>query len=182
MVFSISVGTISWGLGITVAHELGHRPSSFDRILAKALLVVVGYGHFFVEHLRGHHRRVATREDRASAPRGMGSYRFLARSLTGGFVHAWHLEARRRSARGRAAWHLSNWVLLGSALSLPLLALAWVAGGAAGTLLVVVQAAWVVVLLELVNYVEHYGLQRRLVEGRYEPVRARHSWGFRFSK
>jgi len=183
VVFAVAVGTVTGGLGITVAHELAHRPGGPDRALARALLVTVAYGHFLVEHVRGHHLRVATPEDPASAPQGMSLYRFLLRSLGGGFVHAWQLEARRLSRRGRSAWHLSNWVLSGSLASLLLLACAALAGGTAGLILAVVQAAWAVVLLEIVNYIEHYGLQRRCIDGRYEPVGARHAWNsdFRFS-
>jgi len=175
-VFAVGVGTVTGGLGITVAHELGHRPSKVDRVLARILLVTVAYGHFLVEHVRGHHLRVATPADPASAPRGMGLYRFLLRSLFGGFVHAWQLEARRLARRGRSAWHVSNWVLTGSLSALLLFALALLAAGIAGLTLAVVQAVAAVVLLEIVNYIEHYGLQRRSIDGHYEPVGARHSW------
>lgn len=174
--FALAVGTISGGIGITVAHELGHRASALDRAIAKALLVSVGYGHFIVEHVRGHHVRVATAEDPASAPRGMSVYRFVVRSIGGGFAHAWRLEAMRLAATGRAAWHPANWTLTATVLSLLLLALAGVAGGGLAVALMLGQAAWAVVLLETVNYIEHYGLQRRRSGGRYEPVTPRHAW------
>lgn len=173
---AFGVGTITGGVGITVAHELGHRASRFDRALAKALLVSVGYGHFFVEHVRGHHVRVATPDDPATAPRGMTVYRFLLRSLLGSFAHAWRLEALRLGASGRRAWHVANWTLSGTVLSLLLLTGVAAVGGAKGFVLAFVQAAWAVTLLEVVNYIEHYGLQRHRVGDRYEPVAARHSW------
>lgn len=174
--FAFGVGTVTGGVGITVAHELCHRADRLDRAIAKALLVMVGYGHFVVEHVRGHHVRVATPEDPASAPRGMDVYRFIVRSVAGGFAHAWRLEALRLAARGRSAWNVANWALTAPALSLLLLAVAGLAGGINALWLMLAQAAWAVVLLETVNYIEHYGLRRRRTEVGYEPVSVRHSW------
>ena len=181
VVLALSVGTVTGGIGITVAHELGHRAARLDRVLARVLLVSVGYGHFYVEHNRGHHVRVATAADPASAPRGMNVYRFLLRSIGGSFVHAWRLEAMRLARLGRPALHPSNWVLTGSLLWLALLALAAFAGGLAVAGFLAGQALWAVALLEIVNYIEHYGLRRRrLPNGRPEPVRPEHSWNADF--
>ena len=94
--FALAVGTVTGGMGITIAHELGHRASRLDRVIAKALLVSVAYGHFFVEHVRGHHVRVATPDDPATAPRGMSVYRFIPRSVIGSLRHAWRLEHREQ--------------------------------------------------------------------------------------
>lgn len=181
LVFALAVGTVTGGIGITIAHELGHRASRLDRAIARALLVSVAYGHFFVEHVRGHHVRVATPDDPATAPRGMSVYRFVARSVIGGFRHAWRLERMRLERLGRSAWHPSNWVLSGSLVSAGLLALAWLASGPHGALLFGIQAVWAFVLLEIINYVEHYGLLRKRVDGRYEPVREEHSWNADFA-
>lgn len=181
VVFALAVGTVTGGIGITVAHELGHRAARIDRAIAKALLVSVLYGHFFVEHVRGHHVRVATPDDPATAPRGMNVYRFLLRSVIGGFAHAWRLEAMRLRRSGRSAWHPSNWVLSGAVLSGLLLGAATWAGGVPALVLFVLQAVWACVLLEIVNYIEHYGLQRRRVAARYEPVQPRHSWNADFA-
>jgi alkane 1-monooxygenase len=181
LVFALAVGTVTGGIGITIAHELGHRSSRLDRTIAKALLVSVAYGHFFVEHVRGHHVRVATPDDPATALRGVSVYRFIPRSVVGSFRHAWRLERMRLGRRGRSAWHPSNWVLSASLLSAGLLALAWRVSGPQGALLFGVQAVWAFVLLEIINYVEHYGLLRRRVDGRYEPVREGHSWNADFA-
>lgn len=181
IVFALAVGTVTGGMGITIAHELGHRSSPLDRVIARALLVTVAYGHFFVEHVRGHHVRVATPEDPATAPRGMSVYRFVPRSVVGSFAHAWRLERMRLERSGRSAWHPANWVLSGSLLSAVLLAVTWWVAGPSGALLFALQAVWAFVLLEIINYVEHYGLQRRRVEGRYEPVREEHSWNADFT-
>jgi alkane 1-monooxygenase len=182
VVFALATGTVTGGIGITVAHELGHRASRFDRVLARALLVSVGYGHFHVEHNRGHHVRVATPDDPASAPRGMTVFRFILRSVTGGFRHAWRLETLRLAAHGRSALHPSNWVLTGTLLWLAFVLAAGFGFGPAAALFLVAQAACAVVLLEIVNYIEHYGLQRRrLANGRPEPVAPHHSWNADFT-
>lgn len=178
---AFAVGTVTGGIGITVAHELGHRASALDRTLSKALLVSVGYGHFHVEHNRGHHARVATADDPASAPRGLDVYRFMLRSVVGSFLHAWRLEAMRLRQRGRSPLHPSNWVLGGTLLWLVLLACAAVAFGAGAAAFLVGQALWAVTLLEIVNYIEHYGLRRRrLANGRPEPVAPHHAWNADF--
>ncbi len=181
VVLALAVGTVTGGIGITVAHELGHRRSVLDRLLSRLLLVTVGYGHFYVEHNRGHHARVATADDPASAPRGMHVYRFIGRSLIGSFAHGWRLEALRLGRQGRSAWHLANWVLTGTLLSISILLLAGAALGLSAALFLALQAVWAVVLLETVNYIEHYGLRRRqLPSGRPEPVAPQHSWNADF--
>ncbi len=181
IVFGFAVGTTTGGIGITVAHELTHRAARIDRLIAKALLVSVGYGHFVVEHVRGHHVRVGTPEDPATAPRGMSVYRFIVRSVLGSFHHAWRLEAMRLEHEGRSPWNLRNWVLTGSLLSMLLLSSATALGGAKAALLLSMQAAWAVALLEIINYIEHYGLRRSSIDGRYEPVREEHSWNANYA-
>lgn len=181
IVFALAVGTVTGGIGITVAHELGHRASTLDRALSAVLLVSVGYGHFYVEHNRGHHARVATADDPASAPRGLDVYRFMLRSVLGGFMHAWRLEAMRLHQRGLSVLHWSNWVLTGTLLWLALLFGVGLALGAPAAAFLLGQALWAVALLEIVNYIEHYGLRRaRLASGRPEPVAPRHSWNADF--
>jgi alkane 1-monooxygenase len=181
LLLTVAVGTVTGGVGITVAHELGHRASRLDRALAKVLLVSVAYGHFFVEHVRGHHVRVATPDDPATAPRGMNVYRFWLRSVCGSFRHAWRLEALRLQRTDRSRWSLRNWVLTGSLASGGLLLLAGWAGGIAGAVLFALQAVVAFSLLEVVNYIEHYGLRRRLSGARYEPVAPHHSWNADFT-
>jgi alkane 1-monooxygenase len=163
VLFTLSVGLATGATGITIAHELGHKRALLDRFLAHVLLVTVSYGHFVVEHNRGHHVRVATREDPASARYGEGFWRFLPRTLAGSLVDAWRID---RGAVVRA-WTATVLVAasLGFAFGTP--ALAFFFG----------QSAMAILLLEAVNYVEHYGLQRRrLPDGRYERPDARHAW------
>jgi alkane 1-monooxygenase len=110
----------------------------------------------------------------------MSVYRFFLRSLFGSLVHAWRLEAMRLQRRGKPVWHPFNWVLTGSVLSAAMLAIGGMLAGPEAVLLLVLQSVWAVMLLETINYIEHYGLQRRAVNGRYEPVRLEHSWNANF--
>ena len=161
--FTLAVGLATGATGITIAHELGHKRAALDRFLARVLLVTVSYGHFTVEHNRGHHVRVATPEDPASARLGEGFWRFLPRTLAGSLRHAWELDRREVAAGGAATLVLA--ATLGAAFG-PL-AVAFFFG----------QSAMAVLLLEAVNYVEHYGLQReRQRDGRYERQAAHHAW------
>ena len=178
--FAIAVGVVTGGMGITIAHELGHRSAALDRWIAKALLASVCYGHFFVEHVRGHHVRVGTPQDPATAPRGMNVYRFILRSVGGSFLHAWKLEAIRLERQGRSRWSLANWALAGSLFSLVLLVFAAWLGGSPAALLFLLQSIVAVALLEIINYIEHYGLERRRIGARFEPVREEHSWNADF--
>ena len=163
VLFTFSVGLATGGVGITIAHELGHKRTALDRLLSRALLVSVGYGHFTVEHNRGHHVRVATPEDPASARYGESYWAFLPRTLAGSLAHAWELDRRE------VAW---SWAAT--------LAIAALLGASFGPLAVAFffgQGAMAVALLEAVNYIEHYGLARRkLPDGRYERPAPRHSW------
>jgi alkane 1-monooxygenase len=137
----------------------------------------VSYGHFTIEHNRGHHQRVATREDPASARYGESYWAFLPRTLAGSYAHAWRLEVARLAPLELPWWHWRNEMVWATLLP-PLLAAALAA--AFGTLAAAFffgQSAMAMALLEAVNYVEHYGLERaRLPDGRYEPVSERHSW------
>lgn len=179
LALSLAVGTVTGGLGITLAHELGHRASPLDRTLARVLLCMVGYGQFQVEHIRGHHVRVATEADPASAPRGMHVYRFALRSVVGTWRHAWTLEAMRLRHLGLPARHWRNEVLTSQLLSIALLCTLLATFGWQAGVLWLLQAAWAVFLLESVNYIEHYGLRRvpdPARRGLPERVRPEHSW------
>ncbi len=175
--FGVSIGFITGGFGITIAHELGHRPGRFDRFLSQVLLVSVCYGHFYVEHNRGHHARVGTPGDPASARLGESFYAFYLRTVTGSFAHAWRLEAMRLEAKGQSAWSPANRNLVYLAVEVALCAIAWGVAGTEGVVFFLFQSIVAFTLLELVNYVEHYGLTRqRNPDGRFEAVQPHHSW------
>lgn len=172
---AFGVGFITGSLGITFAHELGHSRSRFDRALAWTLMASVNYSHFMVEHYRGHHPRAATWDDPASARLGESLWRFLPRTLAGSFTGAWRLEAqmlrrcRRRWRSSPLAWCWG----LNLAFVLGLLALG------EGRMLAfwLGQSAMAVWLLETVNYIEHYGLQRATTAaGKPEPFGVHHAW------
>lgn len=170
----IGVGSVSGSQGITFAHELGHSRRRFDRLLGWLLMASVNYSHFMVEHYRGHHARVGTRDDPASARRGESLWRFLPRTLAGSWRSACRLESQRLQ-RLRRPWSRSTllWATLGQVLWLGLLG-AWI--GSAALLFWLVQSAYAVFLLETINYIEHYGLRRREVGGRPEPFGMMHAW------
>ncbi len=175
--FVLSLGTITGGIGIVVAHELGHRRGAFDRGLGWLLLVAVCYSHWSIEHNQGHHLRVATAEDPASARAGESFWHFLPRTLGGTLAGAWSLERARRASRGRPTLGVGNRVLRGALASVMLGALVGGLWGPSALVLFLGQAVVAVFLLEAVNYLEHYGLsRRRRADAGYEPVRVGHSW------
>lgn len=172
-----SVGLVTGGVGIVVAHELGHRQRFVERACASVLLATVGYAHFTIEHNQGHHSRVATPEDPATARAGESFWHFLPRTVVGQFASAWRIECARLARAGRARLGPANRMLWVVAAPLAIAAALGLTFGAAALALFVLQAAVAVTLLELVNYLEHYGLERRRrADGRYEKVAPRHSW------
>ena len=173
----LSVGLVTGGQGITIAHELGHGRSRVERRLAQLLLVCVSYGHFYIEHNRGHHARVATHDDPATARQGESLYRFLPRAISGSLVSAWQLESARLERRGWAAFSRHNQLLWFSASTLLVAAILYALWGAAALVFFFGQSLVAVTLLEAVNYVEHYGLVRGQARGgALERVGTQHSW------
>lgn len=172
----LTVGGIN-GVAINTAHELGHKRPRWERWLSRITLAPVAYGHFYVEHNRGHHWRVATPQDPASARMGESYWAFLPRTMLGSLASAWRLEARRLRAKGLPAWHWRNEALQAWAMTVVLyVALAaWFGPWVLPFLLV--QAFYGASLLEVVNYIEHYGLLRaQRPHGRREPCDVTHSW------
>ncbi len=174
---TLSTGMIAGTVGITFAHELIHRPGAFERALGEILLATTSYTHFAIEHVYGHHRRVATREDPATARAGESLYRFLPRCVAGSVSSAWRFEIDRIARRGRRPWHPSNRMLRYAATQAVMYGAAAWFWGAPGAAFLGAQAVVAFALLETINYIEHYGLERREVApGRYERVAASHSW------
>jgi alkane 1-monooxygenase len=173
---AVSLGTVS-GIGINAAHEMGHKRESVERWLSKTALATSAYGHFFVEHNRGHHTRVATPEDPASARLGESFWAFWPRTVIGSARSAWELEARRLRLRGRSVWSPANHNINAWMITAALFAALAITFGAGILILLAAQAVAGFTLLEAVNYLEHYGLARqRTAGGRYEKVNPRHSW------
>ncbi len=177
VVMAVTVGIASGGIGITYAHELTHQQNKVERTLAEILMCSTLYGHWCIEHVFGHHVNVATPEDPATARQGESIYRFLPRVLSQTFTSAWKIQQdqlKRRNAkfmsRHNAFLRYAGWTAL-------FVILAGVIGGPMGIGILVLQAAVAILLLELVDYIEHYGLLRRkLANGKYEPTQPHHSW------
>jgi alkane 1-monooxygenase len=173
---ALSVGTLA-GVGINTAHEMGHKKESLERWLSKITLAQSCYGHFYIEHNRGHHVRVATPEDPASSRFGETFWEFLPRSVFGSLRSAWRLEAQRLRRMNKSPWHLSNDVLNAWLMSVVLWGVLIAVFGLALVPLVIIQAVFGFSLLESVNYLEHYGLLRQKTDtGRYERCTPKHSW------
>ncbi|NYD43896.1 fatty acid desaturase [Nocardioides panaciterrulae] len=176
---AVSIGCIG-GIGINTAHELGHKKESHERWLSKIALAQSFYGHFYIEHNRGHHVRVATPEDPASSRMGESFYRFWPRTVLGSLKSSWRLEKRRYARRKQHPFRLGNDVLNAWLMSAVLWGalVAWLGVGILPYL--VVQAVVGFSLLEVVNYMEHYGMLRQKVgvgeRRRYERVDPSHSW------
>ncbi len=177
----LSLGIVIGTCGINVGHELGHRAKRSEQILAKILLLPALYMHFFIEHNRGHHKHVATPLDPATARYGEILYVFWIRSTVGSYMNAWKLEKKRLKKAGLAFWSRHNEMIIFQLLQLTYLGLIWWVMGL--NLMLLVMAAGIVgfLLLETINYIEHYGLRRQKLEnGRYERVQPRHSWNANF--
>jgi len=165
------------GFGLNLGHELGHKKSWIDRKFALFTLSLGFYGHFAVEHNRGHHRHVATPEDPASSRMGENIYRFATRELPGGFFRAWDLESERMERLGKSDWSLDNEIIQGWLISVPLYAGLVAYYGSVMVPILLFIAFWGMFQLTSANYIEHYGLVRRkLANGRYEQCQPHHSW------
>jgi alkane 1-monooxygenase len=174
----LTVGVCCATFGINLGHELGHRNNRFDQTASKLLLATTLYMHFFIEHNRGHHARVATEVDPATSRRGESLYRFWLRSTVGGWLHAWELESKRLSRTvTRPMLSLKNEMVRFQFIQVGIVAAMAYAFGLAGVLAFVAAAVIGFLFLETINYIEHYGLRRsRRPDGRFEPVLPAHSW------
>lgn len=175
---ALTVGCVS-GIAINTAHELGHKRASLERWLSKVALAQTGYGHFFIEHNRGHHVRVATPEDPASSRLGESFYAFWPRTVSGSLRSSWELEVERLDRTGTRPWTIKNDILNAWLMTIVLFAALTAIFGLAVLPWLLVQAVFGFSLLEVVNYLEHYGLLRQPREdgsGRYERTQPEHSW------
>jgi len=176
MVMAIVAGGYS-GLGINTAHELGHKHTALEQLMAKMALAVPAYGHFCVEHNGGHHVLVATPDDPASSKLGESIYAFTLREIPSTFVRGWNLEKKRLEKKGKATWSLQNNILQSYLLSLLLQGTLVLAFGWIMVPFLALHNFWAWYQLTSANYIEHYGLLRKKRgDGRYERCQPHHSW------
>jgi alkane 1-monooxygenase len=173
---AFTVGVVG-GIAINTAHELGHKRDNSERWLSRVALAQTGYGHFFIEHNRGHHVRVATPEDPASSRLGESFWAFLPRTVVGSLRSAWGIEAARLDRLGKSHWSWHNDLLSAWAMTVGLFAVLAIVFGPVVLPYLLIQAVLGFSLLEVVNYLEHYGLLRgKREDGRYERCLPEHSW------
>jgi alkane 1-monooxygenase len=163
-------------LGINAAHELGHRNTKYEQLMSKMLLLTTMYLHFFIEHNRGHHKNVSTDEDPASGKYGEIVYTFFIRSVLGSWLSAWQLEKERLHKHNLNFWSHHNEMLIFQILQLGLLTLIITIFSLTVLLWYLGAAIIGILLLETVNYIEHYGLRRKKQGNRYERTMPIHSW------
>jgi alkane 1-monooxygenase len=165
------------GFGINTAHEMGHKKPKFEKLLAKIVLAVPAYGHFCIEHNRGHHTYVATTEDPASSRMGESIYQFVLREIPGSFNRGWQQEAERLNKLGKSSWSIDNDILQSFAISLVLQGTLIALFGWVMIPFLLIHNVWAWFQLTSANYIEHYGLLReKLPNGRYERCQPHHSW------
>ncbi|MFN8162838.1 MAG: alkane 1-monooxygenase [Solirubrobacterales bacterium] len=173
---ALTMGVVG-GVAINTAHELGHKRAGSERWLSRVALAQTGYGHFFIEHNRGHHVRVATPEDPASSRLGESFWAFLPRTVAGSLRSAWGIEAARLDRLGESHWSIRNDILSAWTMTIGLFAVLAIAFGPIVLPFLLIQAVIGFSLLEVVNYLEHYGLLREKREdGRYQRCLPEHSW------
>lgn len=170
----LSLGLVAGICLINVSHELVHRNTSFERIIGGLLLASVWNLTFKIEHVKGHHREVATERDHSSASFGENVYRFIPKAMLGNISRAWSLEQQRLQAQSKP-WYY-NEMLRYSFFSLGVTVIVSIAYGLPGLVFYAALSFFTNCLLEIINYIEHYGLLRESNNGKAEPVGLHHAW------
>jgi len=172
-----TMGLLCGSFGINVAHELGHRVNAFEQVLAKSLLLTSLYMHFFIEHNKGHHKNVATPEDPSSARFNEPLYFFYFRTIIFSYLSAWKIANGEMKKQGHSVLNWRNEMLQAHVIQWAFVGLIFYQFGWLITVYFLCAAAIGIALLETVNYIEHYGLQRKKSpEGKYERAMPAHSW------
>lgn len=172
-----TMGLLCGSFGINIGHELGHRTNKFEQFLANAALLTSFYMHFKIEHNKGHHKRVATPEDPASAHYNQPVYFFYFRTIIFSYLSAWHIANAEMRKNGLPVFHYKNEMLQAQIVQLLFVGEILFFFGWMITLYFLCAAIIGILLLETVNYIEHYGLQRKQnAEGKYERAMPQHSW------
>ena len=172
----ITTGSVL-GFGLNVSHELGHKLQTLPRKVALFNTALGAYGHFSIEHNRGHHRHVSTPEDPASSKMGENIYQFACREMPGAALRAWRLEADRLQRLGKPVWYFENEILQALCLTALVYGSLISLYGLDMVIVLIPVAIWGAFQLTSANYVEHYGIQRlKTANGNYENCQPHHSW------
>ena len=179
---ALSSGILLATNGINVAHELGHRASFFERFLSQAFYTPCLYMHFYIEHNFGHHLKVATPEDGATAKLNQSVYSFWVSSVTKQYISAWNIQLRMLKQEGLHFFSFKNKMLFYHIVQLFYLMIVYALFSLNVVLFAVIIGIIAFLFLECINYIEHYGLRRFKNEsGRYERVQLHHSWNSNFN-
>ena len=173
----LSLGIVLGSNGINVAHELGHREKVVERILGKLLLIPSHYTHFFIEHNHGHHLHVSTPDDPSTARYNQSLYTFWIQTVFGTYTKAWQIQKKLNQIENRSFFSLKNDMFWFTIIQISYLISIYYFFGKIGLLVALFAGIVGFLLLETINYIEHYGLKRNLLpSGRYERVSEKHSW------
>lgn len=177
----LSIGAMH-AIGLTMSHELGHRTNDKGQVwAAKIVIACSGYGHFNIEHNRGHHKHVATPEDPASARMGENLYKFACRELPGAFFRACALETERLNKKGYSFWSIHNDIFHSWAITIVAFTTMVYFFGLAALPFLIITSFYGWFQLTMANYIEHYGLLRqKLPNGNYQKCEPIHSWNSNF--
>ncbi len=174
---TLSLGVILGANGINVAHELGHRKTLYEKIFAKLLLIPSHYTHFYIEHNHGHHLHVSTPDDPSTAKYNQNLYAFWFQTITGTYKKAWQIQIKLNKNDKRPFYSLKNDMLWFTIIHICYLAIAYYLFGTLLLWVLIVAGIIGLLLLETINYIEHYGLKRKqMTSGRFERVSEKHSW------
>lgn len=172
-----AMGLMCGVMGINIGHELGHRPERFNQFFGEILLLTSLNTHFLPYHNEGHHREVATPQDPATAKKGQWLFHFWFTSHFGSYLKAWKIEASRMSKKKSSVLSVKNRMVVYSIANALVLSIIYVFFGLKVLIAFVLAAVIGILLLQTVNYIEHYALLRKMNEkGRYERVKRKHSW------
>lgn len=173
----MGLGFVCGAMGIIIAHELVHRKEKLERFLGGMLLAAVSYATFKVEHVYGHHVNVSTPEDASTSKLGQSLYQFLPQAIYRNVINGFKLEAKNLKRKGKSPWSLENELIWWTLLTASFYLMSYLYAGISGLIYFGAASLMAIIALEMVNYIEHYGLVReKLPNGRYERVTPWHSW------
>ena len=174
---TLSLGVILGANGINVAHELGHRNTLIEKLMGKMLLIPSHYTHFYIEHNHGHHLHVSTPDDPSTAKYNQNLYSFWYQTITGTYLKAWKIQLKLNQAHNRSFYSIKSDMFWFTIIQIVYLGLILYLFSYTGFIVLLFAGITGLLLLETINYIEHYGLKRKqLASGRFERVSEKHSW------